>query len=70
VIRTNVYCHGFITSWRGYYPIIKSAGSGASDCKTASGHLPGGSEPQKESDEVLQQFLQWRQKANPGETAQ
>jgi hypothetical protein len=27
-------------------------------------------QPGKESDKVLQQFLQWRQKANPSEAAQ
>jgi hypothetical protein len=27
-------------------------------------------QPEKESDKVLQQFLLWRQKANPGEAAQ
>jgi hypothetical protein len=27
-------------------------------------------QPEKESDKVLPQFLQWRQKANPSEAAQ
>jgi hypothetical protein len=31
-----------IILWRGRHPIVRSARSGASDCKIATGHLPGG----------------------------
>jgi hypothetical protein len=53
VIRTNVYCRGLLL--RGEDIILSSSPQEAaqSDCKTASGHLPGGSgQLEKESDKV------------------
>jgi len=38
--------------------------------KLQAGICRGSGQPEKESDKVLRQFLQWRQKANPSEAAQ